>query len=323
MPTLPIQMRALSKSCGHAAELGGFAEEGVRLKVKKTFYEVEGAGEDDSQRSSLHERGAQTCSARLSEPTPSLLFLDSPLTVDNETPAPIMPSPSYEAPSGVKEAELPSPPQTDCGLSPTLSSSPSSFDESSPRTVCCKVTVKNTFIEIAADVSPVNDRAAKSCTARLSMSRHDAAQLLATPKAVGNSTTQNGGGTLAEAPVEAITSVVAEAADATVASVAPELKNPGSALHGQFDAEGQHACQPCAWFYKPSGCQNGATCRRCHLCPEGELKLRKKQKIAKLRSQEAAAEAGSTTPPTPEKPREPFRCAARLVHQPVESAMVR
>lgn len=33
-----------------------------------------------------------------------------------------------------------------------------------------------------------------------------------------------------------------------------------------------------AWFHKkPSGCINGAACKRCHLCPEGEPKLRKKQ----------------------------------------------
>ena len=35
---------------------------------------------------------------------------------------------------------------------------------------------------------------------------------------------------------------------------------------------------PEAWFHKkPSGCINGAACKRCHLCPEGEPKLRKKQ----------------------------------------------
>eukprot|EP00913_Durusdinium_trenchii_P021835 g20517.t1 len=63
---------------------------------------------------------------------------------------------------------------------------------------------------------------------------------------------------------------------------APEvLQHPpseGSRLHGLLDEDGLPACQPCAWFHKkPSGCINGAACKRCHLCPEGEPKLRKKQ----------------------------------------------
>jgi len=48
------------------------------------------------------------------------------------------------------------------------------------------------------------------------------------------------------------------------------LPSLGSALHGSGD------CRPCAWFWKPQGCHNGEACRRCHLCPEGELKRRKK-----------------------------------------------
>jgi hypothetical protein len=52
----------------------------------------------------------------------------------------------------------------------------------------------------------------------------------------------------------------------------------GSVLHGI----GQ--CRPCAWYWKPQGCANGNNCRHCHLCPEGELKNRKKDKVATLRS---------------------------------------
>jgi len=46
----------------------------------------------------------------------------------------------------------------------------------------------------------------------------------------------------------------------------------GSALHGTG------LCKPCAWFWKPGGCKNGDECNHCHLCPEGELKARKKSK---------------------------------------------
>jgi len=56
-----------------------------------------------------------------------------------------------------------------------------------------------------------------------------------------------------------------------------ELPSPGSALHGTG------RCNPCAWFWKPSGCQNGANCQYCHLCPEGELKARKKAKVQAIR----------------------------------------
>ena len=53
------------------------------------------------------------------------------------------------------------------------------------------------------------------------------------------------------------------------------LPSVGSALH----AEGK--CSPCAWFWKPQGCRHGAGCGRCHLCPAGEIKQRKKSKASK------------------------------------------
>merc|ERR1712083_259692 len=82
------------------------------------------------------------------------------------------------------------------------------------------------------------------------------------------------------APVISVTTAPASS------TASPSL---GSELHGKLDAEGQPLCQPCAWFHKGGGCQNGASCRRCHLCPDGELKLRKKQKVQRLRQNEAAA----------------------------------
>jgi hypothetical protein len=44
----------------------------------------------------------------------------------------------------------------------------------------------------------------------------------------------------------------------------------GSVLHGSGE------CKPCAWFWKPGGCQNGRQCRHCHACPQGELIARRK-----------------------------------------------
>jgi len=42
-------------------------------------------------------------------------------------------------------------------------------------------------------------------------------------------------------------------------------------------------CKPCAWFWKPSGCQNYDNCAYCHICSEGELKARKKSKNVAMR----------------------------------------
>jgi hypothetical protein len=58
----------------------------------------------------------------------------------------------------------------------------------------------------------------------------------------------------------------------------PETPSHGSILHGTGN------CQPCAWFWKGNSCQNGKDCGFCHLCPEGELKTRKKTKQAMMRS---------------------------------------
>eukprot|EP00931_Biecheleriopsis_adriatica_P027480 TRINITY_DN16529_c0_g1_i2.p1 TRINITY_DN16529_c0_g1~~TRINITY_DN16529_c0_g1_i2.p1 ORF type:complete len:336 (+),score=55.77 TRINITY_DN16529_c0_g1_i2:82-1008(+) len=55
------------------------------------------------------------------------------------------------------------------------------------------------------------------------------------------------------------------------------LPSKGSIHHSR----GQ--CRPCAWMWKPRGCQNDFECDYCHLCPEGELKNRKKMKVTAIR----------------------------------------
>jgi hypothetical protein len=75
----------------------------------------------------------------------------------------------------------------------------------------------------------------------------------------------------------------ARSSDGSVMPVPPGLQPPpetpshGSTLHRTG------ACQPCAWFWKPGSCQNGLDCSYCHLCPESELKDRKKSKHAQMR----------------------------------------
>jgi len=68
------------------------------------------------------------------------------------------------------------------------------------------------------------------------------------------------------------------------------LPSRGSALHGTGK------CRPCAWFWKAQGCQNDLDCGYCHLCPEGELRSRKKSKVAAMRMGALApAKPGSTS----------------------------
>jgi len=50
-------------------------------------------------------------------------------------------------------------------------------------------------------------------------------------------------------------------------------------------------CRPCAWYWRPQGCDNGQNCRHCHLCPRGALKARRRSKMSSARKQERADRA--------------------------------
>lgn len=57
----------------------------------------------------------------------------------------------------------------------------------------------------------------------------------------------------------------------------PNTPSHGSALHALG------TCKPCAWFWKPSGCENGQDCMHCHLCKQEEMRARKKSRAAMMR----------------------------------------
>merc|ERR1712194_509088 len=59
------------------------------------------------------------------------------------------------------------------------------------------------------------------------------------------------------------------------------LRQPAYSIGSESHPDG---CSPCAWFWKPQGCQNAADCRRCHKCVDGELKNRRKAKITHLKT---------------------------------------
>jgi len=63
---------------------------------------------------------------------------------------------------------------------------------------------------------------------------------------------------------------------------AEAAKQAGLPSAGSFLHPGN--CKPCAFYWKPEGCQNGAECYHCHACPQDEIKQRKKGKIEKLKA---------------------------------------
>eukprot|EP00930_Biecheleria_cincta_P079065 TRINITY_DN66738_c0_g1_i1.p1 TRINITY_DN66738_c0_g1~~TRINITY_DN66738_c0_g1_i1.p1 ORF type:complete len:363 (-),score=65.11 TRINITY_DN66738_c0_g1_i1:185-1273(-) len=70
----------------------------------------------------------------------------------------------------------------------------------------------------------------------------------------------------------------------------PRILSLGSCLHGTG------RCKPCSWFWKRQGCGNGFECTHCHLCPEDELKNRKK---AKGQAKKLGLEEGPMATPEP------------------------
>mmetsp|Transcript_53722 Transcript_53722/g.94226 ORF Transcript_53722/g.94226 Transcript_53722/m.94226 type:complete len:264 (-) Transcript_53722:226-1017(-) len=78
----------------------------------------------------------------------------------------------------------------------------------------------------------------------------------------------------------------------------PAIEKGPNALDGKELMHENGQCRPCAWFWKKEGCKNGLSCGYCHLCPPGELKNRKKQKVLLMRSgaldpQKSSARSGT------------------------------
>jgi len=99
----------------------------------------------------------------------------------------------------------------------------------------------------------------------------------------------------AAGPALALASVGAGGGAAAAPADPPILSTTGQALggfgvaaavgpsQGSLLHDGTGKCSPCAWYWKPKGCSSGEACTYCHTCLEGEIKLRKKAKIAVLR----------------------------------------
>lgn len=64
-------------------------------------------------------------------------------------------------------------------------------------------------------------------------------------------------------------------------SAAGGMPSAGAALHSIGE------CKPCAWFWRPSSCHRGEECSHCHLCPEGEIYRRRKERKTVFKAQKA------------------------------------
>ncbi|CAJ1374561.1 unnamed protein product [Effrenium voratum] len=74
------------------------------------------------------------------------------------------------------------------------------------------------------------------------------------------------------------------------------VPSEGSKLHGSG------LCRPCAWFWKPKGCENGKDCRHCHLCPQEEIKNRRKVKQMLLQNEGNELDASLSELPDASRP---------------------
>jgi len=269
-----------------------YDDSGLAYNVKNTFIDIPSSG------GYIDPRGTQSCTARVSNPSSTPLFAPptyaAPLVFQQDMPLPPPPAPpsaQMDAKPGMTTniADSPGSTASTAASSPDKRPMPSSGRLSTDSTDSGRVIVKNTFIEFEETPVARRDRYAMSCTARFS--EPAAFPCLASPTgAAGPPVT-----TVSEQQPWAPTAQVQQEAAAVVQNEAGVTQAPsmGSKMHGVTDASGQPMCQPCAWFYKDSGCLNGAGCRYCHLCPQGELKNRKKAKIQRLRAQDAAAAAAA------------------------------
>lgn len=108
---------------------------------------------------------------------------------------------------------------------------------------------------------------------------------------------------------EALTELAPAAPTAAIFPL--EQRQPEHSRGGQLHGSGQ--CKPCAWFWRPQGCNNGSECGHCHLCTAAELKVRKK---AKKHTQKHRA-PGSESPESCLDSDSPIRCVPTIAFVPV------
>lgn len=170
-----------------------------------------------------------------------------------------------------------------------------------------KLVVRNTFIDVASDTTMVDHRGSQTCIAKLHGSAPATFGFPRTPTELTRAVSLPACAVdlpgcyppSPTSPLPTLGAAISFPANSEMqtsngrwgqAFIAERpLRSVGSRLHGIVSLEGSPVCKPCAWYQKNMSCLNGASCGYCHLCPPGELKKRKKEKIARLRGSQKVA----------------------------------
>jgi len=138
--------------------------------------------------------------------------------------------------------------------------------------------VKNTFIDGFADVEEENPMMGRrrTCPEKFEGGSEEDKAKAKAPAARGAARRQECAQKVRIADEFAGSAEADAEADAEIPPL--EARQPQMSM-GSSDHEGG-VCRPCAWFWRPQGCANGAACRHCHLCLSGEVKNRRKIKRA-------------------------------------------
>jgi hypothetical protein len=70
----------------------------------------------------------------------------------------------------------------------------------------------------------------------------------------------------------------------------PPRPSRGASDHGSGN------CKPCAWYHHTEGCRHETDCEFCHMCPEGEIKKRKKDKQKMIKTMKTVPGSNVSTP---------------------------
>eukprot|EP00931_Biecheleriopsis_adriatica_P056581 TRINITY_DN3352_c0_g2_i1.p1 TRINITY_DN3352_c0_g2~~TRINITY_DN3352_c0_g2_i1.p1 ORF type:complete len:322 (+),score=83.37 TRINITY_DN3352_c0_g2_i1:102-968(+) len=151
--------------------------------------------------------------------------------------------------------------------------------------------VKNTFIDGTASDDDDDDRPAMMKRMSLPCRPRVDLELEGPEEVMSRSETTS---SMEAVPSNADSSAEPAAQNACIEPL--ETRQPQPSRGGLLHASGN--CKPCAWYWRPQGCNNGEECGHCHLCSAAELKSRKKAK--KLTSQRMrAASAQEEAPDAP------------------------